>query len=158
MRGALSTHGFYTTVVPLCAECHLFPLKPWLALRPSGEKVLIQLVAFSLALFPSTSWVWRVSCVSSMSKGRWSALLCLSSLSAAALHPSLPLTSLSWKSCCSYSCWAVTLEHLAFARREMIHCPAEAGKRKMWKAGSGEPSVWQQLEQTEQEDVQGQSE
>lgn len=59
MKVALSTHGLYATVVPLCAQCHLFPLKARLALRSSGEKVLIQLVTFSLALFPSTSWVQR---------------------------------------------------------------------------------------------------
>lgn len=57
---ALSTHGLYTVVVPLWAECHLFPLKAWCALRSSGEKVLIQLVTFSLALFPSTLWIQRV--------------------------------------------------------------------------------------------------
>ena len=60
MRVALSTYGLYTTVVPLCAECHPFPLTARLALWSSGEKVLIQLVTFSFALFPSTSWVQRV--------------------------------------------------------------------------------------------------
>lgn len=59
MRVALSAHGSHTTIGLLCAECHLFPLKAGLALRPSGEKVVIQLVTFSLALFPSSAWVQR---------------------------------------------------------------------------------------------------